>query len=192
MRAIYVAAGRAQWLETCDAVKELPALRSFTLVLGSSWFSEPVEKLAVFLEPLGGLRVAQGRGRGYEPVEVEGEEDLMVWRRGSRGSSLDEEMSLRLSESRDSFESSSGSSRLMGSSTSSLGSEGSGSGSSCSCFESGLMGGGKGDADADIGVDGALATWELRLQGQSYYDHEVGQIGNDLWRRGIDCWISTV
>ncbi|OKP14819.1 hypothetical protein PENSUB_5883 [Penicillium subrubescens] len=56
----------------------------------------------------------------------------------------------------------------------------------------GLMGVGKGDADADIEVDGALATWELRLQGQSYYDHEVGQIGNDLWRKGIDCWISTV
>jgi hypothetical protein len=77
---------------------------------------------------------------------------------------------------------------LMRSSTSSLRSEG--SGSSCSSFESGLMGVGKGDAD--ISVDGALATWELRLQGQSYYEHEVGQIRNDLWRRGIDCWISTV
>jgi hypothetical protein len=194
VRAIYVSAGRAQWLETCDAVKELPALRSFTLVLGSSWFSEPVEKLAVFLEPLGGLRIIRGRGgRGYkveEQVEMGGEEDLMEWRRGSRESSLDEEMSLSLSESRDSFESSLGSSPLMGSSTSSLRSEG--SGSSCSCFVSREMGVGKDNADADTGVDGALATWELRLQGQSYYDHEVGQIGNDLWRKGIDCWISTV
>ncbi|KAJ5891391.1 uncharacterized protein N7473_007619 [Penicillium subrubescens] len=150
-------------------------------------------------DPVRAIYVSAGRaqweegGGGYK-VEEQEEGDLMEWRRRSRESTLDEEMSLSLGESRDSFESSSGSSRLMGSSTSSLRSEV--LGSSCSSLESGggmgLMGVGKGDADADIEVDGALATWELRLQGQSYYDHEVGQIGNDLWRKGIDCWISTV
>ncbi|KAF3387635.1 hypothetical protein F1880_000603 [Penicillium rolfsii] len=185
VRAIYVAAGRTQWLETCDAVKQLPALRSFTLVLGSSWFREPVEKLAVFLEPLGGFRTAKGSRRGYKPAETEGEVDLMEWRRGSRGSSLDE-MSLSLTESN------SGSSRSMESSTSILGSEESEFESPCSGFDSDLMGVGKSDAGVDIAVDGGSAPWELRLQGQSYYEHEVGQIGNDLWQKGIDCWISTV
>lgn len=32
------------------------------LVLGSSWFSEPVEKLPVFLEPLRGLHVQLSQG----------------------------------------------------------------------------------------------------------------------------------
>lgn len=158
------------------------------LVLGSSWFSEPVEKLPVFLEPLGGLEVVWGRGRVgknavlRDKVEIEVEEDMMEWRE-----SLDEEMSS--SESRASFESSSSSSRLARSSASSLRSEG----SACSCFDFGVtrpVGVTKGDTDTS--VDTALATWELRLQGQSYYAHEVSQIGEDLRRRGIDCWISTV
>ncbi|KAJ5389891.1 uncharacterized protein N7496_000959 [Penicillium cataractarum] len=184
VRAIYVSAGRAQWLETCRSLKQLPALRSFVLVLGSSWFSEPVEKLPVFLEPLCGLHVIQGKRKtALVREKVDMGMDLMDWRKGSgSSSSSDEEMSSRVS-----FESSS-SSRLTGSSASSLRSEG----SACSFFDSGLtrLMDSKDDTDRDVDTD--LATWELRLQGQSYYSHEVGQIGDDLWRRGVDCWISTV
>ncbi|KAJ5307639.1 Mutanase [Penicillium atrosanguineum] len=62
VRAVYVSAGRVQWLETCRMLNNLPALQSFVLVLGSSWFCEPVEKLPLFLEPLRGLRVNCPRG----------------------------------------------------------------------------------------------------------------------------------
>ena len=34
------------------------------------------------------------------------------------------------------------------------------------------------------------AAWELRLQGQPYYGYEVGRVGEDLRRRGVDCCIS--
>lgn len=183
VRAVYVSAGRAQWLETCRAVKQLPTLRSFVLVLGSSWFSEPVEKLPVFLEPLGGLGVGGRKNvvlRDEREIEVD-DEDGMEWR-----SSLDEDVSSN--ESRASFESSASSSRLTRSSASSLRSEG----SACSCLDAGLSGSvDLTKSTAGTGVDAALATWELRLQGQSYYAHEVGQVGDDLRRRGIDCWIST-
>lgn len=183
VRAVYVSAGRAQWLETCRAVKQLPALRSFVLVLGSSWFSEPVEKLPVFLEPLGGLGVGGRKHlvlRDEMEMEIE-DEDLMEGR-----SSLDEDGGSN--ESRASFESRASSSRLTRSSASSLRSEG----SACSCFDAGLSGSvDLMKSSAGTGVDAALATWELRLQGQSYYAHEVGQVGDDLRRRGIDCWIST-
>lgn len=150
-------------------------------MLGSSWFSEPVEKLPVFLEPLCGLSITQGKRRtGLVREKVDMGVDLMGWRRGSESSTnVDEEMSSRVS-----FESSSSSSRLTRSSASSLRSEG----SACSCFDSELTR----SMDTDRDVDTDLATWELRLQGQSYYSHEVGQIGDDLWRRGVDCWISTV
>jgi hypothetical protein len=178
-------------METCRAVKQLPELRSFVLVLGSSWFSEPVERLPVFLEPLSGLTVVQDRKSQRQNkmlrAKMEVEVDLMEWKRGSRSSSLGEEMSS--SESRVSFESRSSSSHLTPTSASSLRSEG----SACSCFDSGLMGPvslSKGDFDCD--GDAALATWELRLQGQSYYAHEVRQIAVDLWQRGIDSWISTI
>lgn len=113
-------------------------------------------------------------------IEVE-DEDLM-----EGGSSLDEDGSSN--ESRASFESRASSSRLTRSSASSLRSEG----SACSCFDAGLSGSvDHTKSSAGTGVDAALATWELRLQGQSYYAHEVGQVGEDLRRRGIDCWIST-
>ncbi|KAJ6171916.1 hypothetical protein N7470_000983 [Penicillium chermesinum] len=55
VRTIYVSAGRAQWLETCASLSHLPGLRSFTFILGSTWFSEPIEKLPVFLDPLRAL-----------------------------------------------------------------------------------------------------------------------------------------
>ena len=35
-------------------------------------------------------------------------------------------------------------------------------------------------------------SWELRLQGQCYYTHELNRVGVDLRRRGVDCWISAV
>ncbi|KAJ5095817.1 hypothetical protein NUU61_005173 [Penicillium alfredii] len=111
VRAVYVSAGRAQWLETCRALARLPTLRSFVLVLGSTWFSEPVEKLAVFLDPLRGLPV-------HDKTKT-------------------------------------GSGRRARSSSSS-------------------------------------AAWELRLQGQAYYRHEITRVGEDLRRRGIECWISMV
>ncbi|KAG0158955.1 hypothetical protein PDIDSM_6475 [Penicillium digitatum] len=62
VRAVYVSAGRAQWSETCRAVSQLGSLRSFVVVLESSWFSEPVEKLAGFLEPLKGVVVRDVSG----------------------------------------------------------------------------------------------------------------------------------
>lgn len=61
VRTVYVDAGRTQWIETCSTLNKLPGLSSFVLVLGSSWFSEPVEKLPVFLEPLRGLHVQLSR-----------------------------------------------------------------------------------------------------------------------------------
>lgn len=137
----------------------------------------------MFLEPLGGLGVGGRKNvvlRDEVEIEVD-EEDRMEWR-----SSLDEDVSSN--ESRASFESSASSSRLTRSSASSLRSEG----SACSCLDAGLSGSvDLTKRNVGTGVDAALATWELRLQGQSYYAHEVSQVGDDLRRRGIDCWIST-
>ncbi|CAI7623822.1 unnamed protein product [Penicillium viridicatum] len=66
VRAVYVSAGRTQWTETCRAVSQLRSLRSFVLVLESNWFSEPVEKLAGFLEPLSGVVVRSGLRRDWD------------------------------------------------------------------------------------------------------------------------------
>lgn len=158
MRAVYVSAGRAQWLETCRALTRLPALQSFVLILENSWFCEPVEKLPVFLEPLRGLRVNR-------PRCVNTEQSL------SEGSSSDGESSAS---------SSSGSSTGMSLRPPT-------SARACSCR---LL------TDISktapfIKEDSGQTTWELRLQGQSYYAHELWRIGEDLRRRGIDCCIST-
>ncbi|KAJ5676239.1 hypothetical protein N7462_009136 [Penicillium macrosclerotiorum] len=147
VRAVYVSAGRAQWLDTCRALKRLPALRSFVLVLASSWFREPIEKLPVFLEPLRGLRVRPRRG-GWASA------------RGGLCSS-DEESCSASSES-----------------DGSNGRRCSEDGWSCFCAESAL-------------TDPPPTFWELRLQGQLYYAQELGQVGEDLRRRGINCFITT-
>jgi len=168
VRAVYVSAGHAQWLEACRMLNRLPALQSFVLVLGSSWFCEPVEKLPVFLEPLSGLRVDCSRGLlrrtvGLDPVLVE--------------TSSDEE------SSSSSVSSSSSSSSPASSPRPVLFSR------ACSCpqFASGMLA----DAKSPSKGDPVLASWELRLQGQSYYAHELARIGEDLQRRGIDCCITT-
>jgi hypothetical protein len=70
VRAVYVSAGRTQWTETCRAVSQLESLRSFVLVLESNWFSEPVEKLAGFLEPLKGVVVPRRSWDFGRDVEV--------------------------------------------------------------------------------------------------------------------------
>lgn len=141
----------------------------------------------MFLEPLCGLNITQGKRRTERlRHKIEVGENPLEWKRGNGSrTSLDEAMSS--SASRVSFESSSSSSRLARSSASSLRSEG----SACSCFDSGLALS-MDIKDHDRDVDSGLASWELRLQGQSYYSHEVGQIEDDLWRKGIDCWISMV
>lgn len=149
-------------------LNRLPSLQSFVLVLGSSWFCEPVEKLPVFLEPLSGLRVnSRGllRTVGSDPgMEI----------------SSDEESTSAVSSS---------------SSSSSPNSRSSSAGASprpvpsrdCSRPQcaSGLL-----TENSLPKGDPALASWELRLQGQSYYVHELGRIGEDLQRRGIDCCIT--
>lgn len=170
VRTVYVSAGRAQWLETCRALARLPCLQSFVLILGNSWFSEPIEKLPVFLEPLRGLRVHRPRGfNGFERI-AKLEQSLL------EGSSSDEESST-------SFNSSiSPGTRFWGPATS----------RTCSCP---ILSSTNSRTDITAPppipkVDRGQATWELRLQGQSYYLHELGRIGEDLRRRGIDCCIS--
>ncbi|KAL4924139.1 uncharacterized protein BDV17DRAFT_275315 [Aspergillus undulatus] len=59
VKSVYFSAGRQQWLETCCAVTRMKGLQTFTLQLSGSWFSEPVEKLPVFLEPLRDLHLRQ-------------------------------------------------------------------------------------------------------------------------------------
>lgn len=115
------------------------------LVLGSTWYSEPVERLALFLEPLRGLKV-QGRKRLSMKSQI-----------------LDSRRGMRLFSDAES-----------GSGLSSDEEGGTEPGRSC-CFES----------KVDPG-----AAWELRLQGQPYYGYEVGRVGEDLRRRGVDCCIS--
>lgn len=173
MRAVYVSAGRAQWLETCRALTRLPALQFFVLTLENSWFCEPVEKLPVFLEPLRGLRVTRSRCVDQAGALVTLEQSL------SEGSSSDGESSAS---------SSSGSDSSMGMSL-----RPPSSAHACSCPLLSTAG-----SLTDISKtapvikeDSGRATWELRLQGQSYYAHELWRIGEDLRRRGIDCCIST-
>ncbi|KAJ5992325.1 hypothetical protein N7451_008049 [Penicillium sp. IBT 35674x] len=187
VRAIYISAGRAQWVETCRALALLPTLKSFVLVLGRTWFSEPVEKLPVFLEPLRGLRVQQrSRSRTIRrQVKALDEYEL-----GS-GSS-DEESSSSLSSS--SSSSSSLSINVGGSGSVTTARRGTSTilHSYCSFYSSPPL-----PSTSDIipipfkKADG-LAAWELRLEGQPYYVHELGRMGDDLRRRGIDCCISTM
>lgn len=163
MRAVYVSAGRTQWTETCRAVSQLRSLRSFVLVLESNWFSEPVEKLAGFLEPLSGVVVRSGLRRGWDP-DCSGKKD-----------DVDVDVDVELGFS-DGFSSDEDSCKSLGSD--------SGSFSSVGAYDS---------ADtATAMASGSRGSWELRLQGQCYYLHELDRIGVDLRRRGIDCWISAV
>ncbi|KAJ5988721.1 hypothetical protein N7481_003931 [Penicillium waksmanii] len=167
VRAVYVAAGRAQWLETCRTLNRLPSLRSFVLVLGNNWFSEPVEKLPIFLEPLRGLRVQHQRHCGWS----DGPLSLKPGLRKDSSFPSGEELGLI---------------SITHGSESSLRSS---PASSSSCVRPLVS--------AEVGSDipaplGPLPSWELRLQGQSYYLHEMGRAGEDLRRRGIDCVISMV
>jgi hypothetical protein len=164
VRAVYVSAGRTQWIETCRAVSQLRSLRSCVLVLESNWFSEPVEKLVGFLEPLRGVVVAGSRrwdGDGDANVNV----DLDGYGSRSRVRSVGCD---GFSSDEDSCKSLASESSFSSVCDSSTATSGSGSGS------------------------GSKGSWELRLQGQSYYLHELDRIGRDLRRRGIDCWISAV
>lgn len=183
VRTVYVSAGHAQWLETCRVLNKLPELQSFVLLLGSSWFCEPVEKLPVFLEPLSGLSVNCPRRLVRRTVGL----DPGLWEVSS-----DEESSSGSVTGSRYISSSSSSTR----STSSAGASPSSSprpvlsSRTCSCpqFATGRVSEVK---EFPVKEDPALASWELRLQGQSYYVHELGKIGEDLQRRGIDCCITT-
>ncbi|KAJ5163073.1 uncharacterized protein N7500_004903 [Penicillium coprophilum] len=160
VRAVYVSAGRTQWVETCRAVSQLESLRSFVLILESNWFSEPAEKLAGFLEPLRGLVVRPVSRRGWD------------WNFGRKDVELDDRncgdrFRVRDLGFGDGFSSDEDSCKSSGSDSASF----------------------SGDSTT---VSGSHGSWELRLQGQSYYLHELDRIGVDLRRRGIDCWISAV
>ncbi|KAJ5722422.1 hypothetical protein N7488_000457 [Penicillium malachiteum] len=164
VRAVYVSAGQAQWHETCRVLSKLPTLKSFVLVLGSTWYSESVERLPIFLEPLRGLRVQRSRF-GTRRDRLFDEDEFSSESGSGAGLSSDE-------ESTSSFSSSSSSSSI------SRETELRSYRYSCSV---GLVPMAKSDASA---------TWELRLQGQPYYGHELGRLGEDLRRKGIDCVIS--
>ncbi|CAI7675131.1 unnamed protein product [Penicillium pancosmium] len=167
VRTIYVAAGRAQWLETCRTLNQLPSLRSFVLVLGNNWFSEPVEKLPIFLEPLRGLRVQCPRHCGWSDGPLLLKPGL---RKDSSFSSGEESGLVGITRGYES--------NLRSSPASS------------SAYVRPLV---SAEVVSDIAAPlGPLPSWELRLQGQSYYSHETGRAGEDLRRRGIDCVISIV
>ncbi|KAJ5103272.1 hypothetical protein N7532_003801 [Penicillium argentinense] len=172
VRTVYVSAGRAQWVETCRALMRLPALQSFVLVLGSSWFSEPAEKLPVFLEPLRGLRVQRPRRCGWEKLP------LHTGSGSGSGSG---------SELRGSSGSSASITRIRAETI------GLRSPVSCVCVRplvsTGVVTDGVSSRTLPMKEE-ARPTWELRLQGQPYYLHELGRVGGDLRRRGIDCAIS--
>ncbi|KAJ5094237.1 hypothetical protein N7456_010098 [Penicillium angulare] len=194
VRTIYVAAGRAEWLETCNALKTLPKLRSFVLTLGYKWYSEPVEKLPLFLAPLRDLLIQRSRSLPLRSSNKFSEE-----KRGSSGSGSGfRSVSTSASSSTSSF-SSTGS----GSGTSSDEESGSLSSSPASGSSFPLRGNtdmrsyfsscSARDASSSrtsAPVDIEAAGWELRLQGQPYYVHELGGVGDDLRQRGIDCYIS--
>ncbi|CAI7620150.1 unnamed protein product [Penicillium crustosum] len=168
VRAVYVSAGRTQWTETCRAVSQLKSLRSFVLVLESNWFSEPVEKLAAFLEPLSGVVVRSGLRQGWDW-------DRDRDRGGKKDDDVDVDVDVELGFS-DGFSSDEDSCKSLGSD--------SGSFSSVGVYDSNAM--------TTAMASGSRGSWELRLQGQCYYLHELDRIGVDLRRRGIDCWISAV
>ncbi|KAJ5615652.1 hypothetical protein N7537_000766 [Penicillium hordei] len=170
VRAVYVSAGRPQWTETCRAVSQLRSLRSFVLVLESNWFSEPVEKLAGFLGPLSGVVVRSGSGlrRGWDRDSGGKKDDVDV--------DVDVDVELGVS---DGFSSDEDSCKSLGSDSSF---------SSVGVYNSTAAT----TATATAVASGSRGSWELRLQGQCYYLHELDRIGVDLRRRGIDCWISAV
>ncbi|OJJ46945.1 hypothetical protein ASPZODRAFT_151547 [Penicilliopsis zonata CBS 506.65] len=60
VKSVYFSAGRAQWVETCQALTRMKGLQAFTLSLSVNWFCEPVEKIPVFLEPLRDLNLKKG------------------------------------------------------------------------------------------------------------------------------------
>ncbi|KAJ5649453.1 uncharacterized protein N7484_003176 [Penicillium longicatenatum] len=187
VRAIYISAGRAQWIETCRVLALLPTLKSFVLVLGRTWFSEPVEKLPVFLEPLRGLRV-QRRSRAISrQVEAVDEYEL-----GSGSSDEESSSSLRLGSRSSSSSSSSLSINVGGSGSASSKGTSTILHSYCSFYSSPPSSTSADTVPLPINKADGLAAWELRLQGQPYYVHELGRMGDDLRRRGIDCCISTM
>jgi hypothetical protein len=156
VRAVYVSAGRAQWLETCASLARMSSLRSFVLVLDSAWFCEGVGKLVGFLEPLRAVR--------RECISTSTSRSIRYWdvgRVGTGGFGFEE-----------------------GSSDEEFGSLSSSTSTSSSDCSSGI-------SFRRVGL-GSLDSWELRLQGQSYYPHELEKLGDDLRERGIDCWISAV
>lgn len=66
VKSVYVSAGRQQWIDTCHAIRRMKGLEEFTLHLTANWFSEPIEKIPAFLEPLRGLSLShspKSRGR---------------------------------------------------------------------------------------------------------------------------------
>ncbi|KAJ5959863.1 uncharacterized protein N7479_007013 [Penicillium vulpinum] len=181
VRAVYVSAGRTPWTETCRAVSQLASLRSFVLMLESNWFSEPAEKLAGFLEPLRGLVVRSvsrrswdwkfGRDEVGSPLELEVDGN---WKANAHANGKEKSGGrIRVSDVGfgDGFSSDEDSCKSLGSDSGSFSS---------------------GGCDSTAGSTGARGSWELRLQGQSYYLHELDRVGVDLRRRGIDCWISAV
>lgn len=167
VRAVYVSAGRTQWTETCRAVSQLRSLRSFVLVLESNWFSEPVEKLVGFLEPLSGVIVRSGLRQDWDRErDCGGKKDYV-------GVGVDVEIGFH-----DGFSSDEDSCRSLGSDSGSFSSVG-GYATTTTTTTTTMASGSRG-------------SWELRLQGQCYYSHELDRIGVDLRRKGIDCWISAV
>ncbi|KAJ5287759.1 hypothetical protein N7478_003445 [Penicillium angulare] len=194
VRTVYVAAGRAEWLETCNALKTLPKLRSFVLILSNQWYSEPKEKLHLFLAPLRGLLVQRSRRLPLRSVNKFSED-----KRGSPGSGF-RSASTSTASSPSMFPSAGS---VSGSGTSSDEESGSLSSSPASGSRFPL----RGDTDmrsyfyscsardasssrASVPVDIESAGWELHLQALPYYTHELGWVGDDLRRRGIDCYIS--
>ncbi|KAJ5601993.1 hypothetical protein N7510_011527 [Penicillium lagena] len=167
VRAVYVSAGRAQWLETCRTVRRLPALKSFVLVLASTWFCEPVEKLAVFLDP---LKEILAHKHIHNPIYGLVDDTTFC--------SEDELLLLDSDVEHDSD--SSGSYRWRSSP------------SSLSSLSLSLDDAPSKNEDLRCCNDDSLCIWELRLQGQSYYGHELKHVEEDLRRRGIGCWISAV
>ena len=194
-RAIYVAAGQVPWQETCRAVKNLPGLRSFILILGSTWFGEGAERVPVFLEPLAGLEL--GRDRRRRQWERESEMGISMstpvyMTVHQRDGDLDE--MICSDGSRSSFDSMASVSRLS--------EEGSECSDECACpcpcapetrLITGLHSPSSSEMNSEVARGSSeqrLATWQLRLEGQPYYSSEVQQIETELARRGIGCRVS--
>lgn len=136
-------------------------------MLGNNWFSEPVGKLPIFLEPLRGLRVQRPRHCGWSGESL------------SLKPGLGKDLRLPSGEDSGSISITHGYESYLRSSPA----------SSSACVRPLVS--------AEVGSDisaplGPLPSWDLRLQGQSYYLHEMGRASEDLRRRGIDCQISMV